>query len=179
MAWRFCDVFGIQMPFNRCKAGVLMLKSFLFPIANKLLLQPAGRLMRGMTLGTRGVVTDAQGRMLVVRQRYTNGWIFPGGGVDRGEAPVSALKRELIEETGVRLKGDVVMHGLFSNHANFPGDYVAVYIANDFEDGTWQPSLEITERAFLHPSDIAGDCSASMRRRLEELAGTRPISEIW
>ena len=179
MAWPFYDVFGIQMPFTRFKADVRMLKSFLFPIANKLLLQPAGRLARGMTLGTRGVITDPQGRMLVVRQRYTNGWIFPGGGVDRGEAPVSALKREVMEETGARLKGDVVMHGLFSNHANFPGDYVAVYIASDFEDGAWQPSLEITERAFLHPSDIAEDCSAAMRRRLEELAGTRAISEIW
>lgn len=156
-----------------------MLKSFIFPIANKLLLQPLGRVTRGMTLGTRGVVRDANGRILVVRQRYTNGWIFPGGGVDRGEAPVAALRREVIEETGVRLKGDVVIHGLFSNHANFPGDYVAVYIANSFEDDEWKPSLEITERAFLDPSDIAKDCSASMRRRLEELAGTRAISEIW
>lgn len=161
------------------KANVLMLKSFLFPIANKLLLQPAGRLARGMTLGTRAVVTDPEGRMLVVRQRYTNGWIFPGGGVDRGEAPVSAVKREVIEETGVRLTGDVVMHGLFSNHANFPGDYIAVYIANSFEDGAWQPSFEISERAFLHPEEIAADSSAAMQRRLEELAGTRSISETW
>jgi 8-oxo-dGTP pyrophosphatase MutT (NUDIX family) len=156
-----------------------MLKSFIFPIANKLLLQPLGRVTRGMTLGTRGVVRDANGRILVVRQRYTNGWIFPGGGVDRGETPVAALRREVIEETGVRLKGDVVIHGLFSNHANFPGDYVAVYIASSFEDDEWKPSLEIAERAFLDPSDIEKDCSASMRRRLEELAGTRAISEIW
>ena len=84
-----------------------MLKSYMFPIANRLLLQPIGRVTRGMTLGTRAVVRDADGRMLVVRQRYTNGWIFPGGGVDRGEAPVTALKREVIEETGVRLTGDV------------------------------------------------------------------------
>jgi len=156
-----------------------MLKSFIFPIANRLLLQPLGRMTRGMTLGTRGVVRDADGRILVVRQRYTNGWIFPGGGVDRGEAPVTAVKREVMEETGVRVKGDVVVHGLFSNHANFPGDYVAVYIANEFEDGTWKPSLEITERAFMQPSDIAKDCSAGMRRRLEELAGKRTVSEIW
>lgn len=151
----------------------------MFPIANRLLLQPFGRMTRGMTLGTRGVVSDTRGRMLVVRQSYTNGWIFPGGGVDRGEAPVAALKRELIEETGVRLTGGVVMHGLFSNHANFPGDYVAVYIASSFETGDWQPSPEITEKAFLDPAAIAGDCSDAMRRRLEELAGRCAISDIW
>lgn len=156
-----------------------MLKSFMFPIANRLVLQPIGRLTRGMTLGTRGVVTDTQNRMLVVRQRYTSGWIFPGGGVDRGETPIAALKREMVEETGVRLKGDLVMHGLFSNHANFPGDYVAVYIANNFEDGPWRQSLEITERAFLDPSEISEDCSAGMQRRLDELAGTRQISDLW
>ncbi len=156
-----------------------MLKSFMFPIANRLLLQPIGRMTRGITLGTRGVVKDAEGRMLVVRQRYTSGWVFPGGGVDRGEAPVTAVKREVMEETGVRLTGDVVMHGLFSNHANFPGDYVAVYIATSFEDGDWQPSLEITERSFLDPAQIVKDCSPPMQRRLEELAGRRTISEIW
>ena len=156
-----------------------MLKSFLFPVANKLLLQPLGRVTRGMTLGTRGVVRDGQGRMLVVRQRYTRGWIFPGGGVDRGETPIAALKREMIEEAGVRLTGDVVMHGLFSNHANFPGDYVAVYIATSFEIGPWRPSLEITERAFLAPSEIAEDCSAGMQRRLDELTGARGISDVW
>jgi len=156
-----------------------MLKSFLFPVVNRLFLQPVGRLTRGMTLGTRCVVTDTQNRMLVVRHRYASGWMFPGGGVDRGEAPIGALKRELVEETGVRLKGDLAMHGLFSNHANFPGDYVAVYIANSFEDGPWTPSLEITERAFLDPSEISGDCSAGMQRRLDELAGTRQISDLW
>ena len=156
-----------------------MLKAFMFPIANKLLLQPLGRLKRGITLGTRGVVIDSQNRMLVVRQRYTSGWTFPGGGVDRGEAPIAALKREMIEETGVRLSGDLVMHGLFSNHANFPGDYVAVYITTSFEDGPWRPSLEISERAFLAPCEISRDCSAGMQRRLDELAGTRRISDVW
>ena len=156
-----------------------MLKSLIFPVANKLVLQPVGRLTRGMTLGTRGVVRDAAGRMLVVRQRYSKGWIFPGGGVDRGEAPIAAVKREMVEETGVRLQGELVMHGLFSNHDNFPGDYVAVYIANSFQDGPGKPSLEITERAFLDPSEISEDCSAGMQRRLDELAGKRRISDIW
>ena len=156
-----------------------MLKSFIFPIANRIVLQPIGRLTRGMTLGTRGVVVDSRGRMLVVRQRYTTGWIFPGGGVNRGEAPIAALKREMVEETGVSLTGELVMHGLFSNHDNFPGDYVAVYIADSFEDGSWRPSLEITERAFLEPAEISKDCSAGMQRRLEELAGARQISDLW
>ncbi len=89
-----------------------MLKSLIYPLANWLLLQPLGRVTRGMTLGVRGVVIDGEGRMLVVKQSYTHGWIFPGGGVERGETVLEALGRELHEEAGVRMNGRVQMHGL-------------------------------------------------------------------
>ena len=156
-----------------------MSKSLLFPYVNRLLLQPLARLGRGMTLGIQGVVVDPEGRMLVVRQSYTSGWNFPGGGVEKGETPIAALKREMIEETGVQLTGSLVMHGLFSNHTNFPGDYIAVYIATSFEMGPWQPTLEISDRAFLTADEIAADCSPAMQRRLDELAGTRDVSDVW
>ena len=156
-----------------------MPKSLLFPYVNRLLLQPLARLRRGMTLGIQGVVIDPEGRMLVVRQSYTSGWMFPGGGVERGETPIAALKREMVEETGVQLTGHLVMHGLFSNHANFPGDYVAVYIAKSFEMGPWRPTLEISDRAFLSADEIAADCSPAVQRRLDELAGTRDVSDVW
>src|SRR5690606_9874887 len=51
--------------------------------------------------GVAGAVMDEQGRVLLVRQRYMSGWRLPGGGVDRGEAPETALLRELGEEVGL------------------------------------------------------------------------------
>ena len=156
-----------------------MFKRLIYPLANRLLLQPLGRVTRGMTLGVRGVVIDSQGRMLVVRQTYTNGWIFPGGGVERGETALEALARELHEEAAVRLRGVPVMHGLFSNHAHFPGDHVAVYIVRDYEEEPWNPSMEISARAFLAPDEIRQDCSDAMKRRLDELAGRVQPHGIW
>ncbi len=156
-----------------------MIRSIIYPIANRLVLQPLSRITRGMTLGVRAIVRDEHGRFLVVRQSYTKGWVFPGGGVERGEAVVEALKRELVEETATKALGNIILHGLFSNHANYPGDYVAVYLVETYEAGQWQASLEISARDFLTSDEIAADCSPAMLRRLDELAGRAPVADIW
>lgn len=47
--------------------------------------------------------TDAQGRVLLVRQiggPYAGAWLLPGGGVDGGESVEEGLRREMREETG-------------------------------------------------------------------------------
>ncbi|GAA2298540.1 NUDIX hydrolase [Streptomyces kunmingensis] len=46
---------------------------------------------------------DGQGRVLLVDPTYKPGWEFPGGVVERGEAPARAGMREVAEETGIQL----------------------------------------------------------------------------
>jgi 8-oxo-dGTP diphosphatase len=43
------------------------------------------------------------GRILLTRLSYTKVWTLPGGGIDHGEDPVDAVRREVHEETGLAL----------------------------------------------------------------------------
>ncbi|GHJ44456.1 ADP-ribose pyrophosphatase [Catellatospora sp. TT07R-123] len=47
------------------------------------------------------LVTDAEGRVLLVKATYRDHWSFPGGIVEAGEPPHLAAARELAEEAGL------------------------------------------------------------------------------
>ena len=57
------------------------------------------RIRNGLEWGVGAVVTDADSRVLLVRERGQ--WSVPGGGVEPGERLEAALEREVREETGV------------------------------------------------------------------------------
>ena len=48
-------------------------------------------------------VLASDGRILLTRLGYTKVWTLPGGGIDHGESPVDAVRREVLEETGLPL----------------------------------------------------------------------------
>lgn len=53
----------------------------------------------GLTAAAR--VRDPDGRIALVRNRWSEGWILPGGGVEPGETIREAARREVREETGL------------------------------------------------------------------------------
>lgn len=55
----------------------------------------------------RVVVWNERGELLLVRNWGGKPqWGLPGGGVDRGETPLQAARRELYEEIGIRIPSD-------------------------------------------------------------------------
>ena len=143
-------------------------------------LRPWWRLTRGLTLGAQGVVVDASSKVLLVRHGYRPGWHFPGGGVERDETLLVALARELEEETGVTLKDQPVLHGLFSNGDNFPGDHIALFVVREWEQPQVpRPNAEIIEQGFFTVDDVPTSTDAGTRRRLAELFEGTGVSDKW
>lgn len=138
------------------------------------------RFARGMTLGTRAVVLDADDRVFLVRHSYVAGWHLPGGGVETGETFMKSLKRELMEEGGIALTAEPRLHGLFFNRRVSPRDHVAVYVVRAFrQDRMPEPNREIVACGFFPASDLPPGTTAGTRLRIAEVLDGRPRSEDW
>jgi len=48
------------------------------------------------------IILNQEGEVLVCERKNDRGaWQFPQGGIDQGESPLEALKREVLEEVGI------------------------------------------------------------------------------
>jgi ADP-ribose pyrophosphatase YjhB (NUDIX family) len=133
-----------------------------------------------MTLGAQGIVIRDGRDVLLIRHGYRPGWHFPGGGVEWNETLLTALAREVREETGVIVQGEPRLHGIFANFHTAPCDHVAVYLVEDWEQPSVpSPSMEIREQAFFPLSDLPIDIVGGAQRRIAELFQGHPIDPHW
>ena len=135
--------------------------------------------IRGMTLGARVAVIDDMGRFMLVKHTYSAPWIFPGGGVERGETCMEAALREMEEEAAIVATGPLQLHGIFSNEADFRGDHLAFYVCREFERKVFVPNSEIAAAEFFAADALPAITSAGSRRRIEELVSGQPPSDRW
>lgn len=141
----------------------------------------AKAVLRPLRLGVRGLVVERRDtgadHVLLVRHTYVGGWYLPGGGVEPGETALAALARELVEETGVEIRGAPRLHGIFFNRGR---DHVVCYIVDEFHilPAKW-PNLEIAEARFF-PIDALPDATTrATRAKIDEILRGAPTSEHW
>ena len=143
------------------------------------LFQARARWLRGLTLGVRGLVLDAEGRVLLLKHTYTPGWHMPGGGVERGETCEAALARELVEEAGVELTARPRLRSIHSSEATFKGDHILF-----FQVDAWR-STPATSRGEIHavewfaPDALPADATAGTCRRIAEALGGEEPDPLW
>jgi mutator protein MutT len=101
-------------------------------VGNELLLLP----------GVAAVVRDAQRRVLVHRRADDGNWSLPGGAIEPGETPATAVVREVHEETGLEVRATRVL-GVFGGprlRFRYPNgdqvEYLAVVFQCEIVGGT-------------------------------------------
>lgn len=111
-------------------------------------------------MGAYGVCINQSGAILLSRYAPPDGrWVLPGGGVDHGEHPETAVVREVFEETGY----DVRVERLLA-----------------VESGTWTTSdlVSIHSVNFLYIVDMVGGSLASEVDGSSDLAGWIRLSDL-
>ncbi len=129
------------------------------------------------TIGARALVVK-DNKILLVKHTYTPGWYSVGGGVDKGELPIEAVERELMEEVGVTCLKKPKLFNIYLNNYAKKDDYVALYVVEEFiQEAVYSP--EILAMEWFAFNNLPTDISPATRIRIEEYLGDRVLSEKW
>ncbi len=119
--------------------------------------------------GAGALITDSEGRVLMVEPTYKENWEIPGGLVDSGETAIEACRRECREELGLEIEVGPL---LVIEHQTDPGErgdsIMFVY------DGGTVPRASIQLQAdelrsfrFVKPDDLVGITTERLARRVK------------
>ncbi len=123
-------------------------------------------------------IAEQHGKIVLIRQSFSRGWRFPGGGVGHREPGPQAALRELREEIGLVGSGEPVLFGLYARPIPLGTNLIALYRIPDAVFA-FKPSLEIKDLLLADPAAPPPDTIAPVRRRLQELQGKIPRDWAW
>ena len=105
-----------------------------------------------------GIVTDAEGRTLLVRKRGTTAFMQAGGKIEQGESALDALRRELREEIGLELDPDRTEYlGSYrADAANEPDTVIRAEVFAMFIDAEVTATGEIEEILWIETANPPG-----------------------
>ena len=119
-------------------------------------------------VGVAGVVIDGDRVLLVRRARepLKGEWSLPGGVVELGERLTAALRREIFEETGVRVGVEAIVKVLDRITKDAAQRVKFHYVLIDFLCSAEIPTDHARRRAKLRASDDASEARWVRRRDL-------------
>lgn len=132
------------------------------------------------TVGVRALIVDETNRVLLVRHTYLPGWFTPGGGVEKGESPVAAIRREIYEETTLQVTGEPQCFHVYFTNREDRDDYPILFVVREYSGtATIGDESEIAEIGWFPVDSLPDGTSPSTRRRVAEFRGLCQKSDRW
>lgn len=121
-------------------------------------------------LGVVGVIRNDEGEVLIFSHTYRKApWGLPGGWLKGGETPLEGLEREVLEESGLRIKAErIALVGVTRDRPKFEFVVLASVVG-----GTFCPSGEVSAMMWRRPGDLP-PMPVIQRRILDQIAALKP-----
>jgi FlaA1/EpsC-like NDP-sugar epimerase/ADP-ribose pyrophosphatase YjhB (NUDIX family) len=135
---------------------------------------------RGLTTGVRCHITDNENKILLVKHTYVPGWHFPGGGIEKRETAIHALKREVFEETGLVIDPTKTkLIGIFHNSSVSKKDHIILYDYKVNFTQSLHHNKEIREAKFFPLHALPKDIEKGTLSRLDEITNGLTPRSAW
>lgn len=126
-------------------------------------------------------VVERDGEYLMIKEgkpHVKNTWNIPGGGIEHGEDPVEAVKREVYEETGLKVEQVNGLKAVLTGNSSKDRHPVIVFLFSvDVEEGEPKPKMdeEVLEAKFVDEEEIE---KMDLRNDITEIALERRDKEL-
>ena len=136
------------------------------------------RIFKPFSVGVRAIILNDKGQVLLIKHTYTDLWYLPGGGVNKKEHLLDALKREMDEELRLKIKDAPTLLGTYANFFESKSDFVSIFVIQGFEMNP-EKNLEIENWQFFDTDKIPETTSPGSKKRIQEHLGNKAIDFIW
>lgn len=130
------------------------------------------------TVGARALIIK-DNKILLIKHTYIDNWYSVGGGVEKNESPLQAVKREIAEEVGIKLITEPKLFNVYHSNKEKRDDYIILYIAENFIEENHIDKDEILEKKWFDLNNLPSDISKSTKARIEEYLGLKALSDKW
>ena len=128
--------------------------------------------------GVCALVFNDRGEILLHRRSDTGRWAVPGGIMEPGEVPATAVVREVLEETGVKVVPERITGVYTTPVLTYPNGDLAQYVltafACRFVEGTPRVNDDESLEVRFFPLDVLPELSPAHRARIEHARAGGP-----
>jgi 8-oxo-dGTP diphosphatase len=144
--WRLCPRCGVELDLGLAPARVSCPACSLVVYANP---KPT----------VCALIVDNAGRLLLARRAvepFVGFWDLPGGFIEEGEHPLDALRRELLEETGLEIEPGAFHSVWMDTYGPAAGaeSILNLYWEARIVSGTMRPADDVSELRWFAPDDL-------------------------